>query len=230
MDVGLYIAASGMLAEQVRQDELSNDLANASTPGYKADQAEQSSFGQMLLSNTSTGQTVGPLSTGVTVSRIVTDLAPAPLRQTGNPLDFAVAGDGFFAVRTPQGVRYTRDGQFRASAAGVLVDSSGNPVLAQSGSPIRVSRTGGVAASTLGVFAVNGATKQGDNLFSGTAAGRATGSVRQGELEGSAVDPARTMVDMIASLRAYESSQRAIQSIDETLQKSATEVGTVGGG
>ncbi len=65
MDPGLYIAASGMLAEQVRQSQLSNDLANASTPGYKPDQAEQQSFGSLLLANTSTGQQIGTINTGV---------------------------------------------------------------------------------------------------------------------------------------------------------------------
>jgi flagellar basal-body rod protein FlgG len=229
MDAGLYIAASGMLAEQVRQDQLTNDLSNATTPGYKPDQAVQSNFGQLLLSNTATGQPVGPLSTGVTISRIVTDLTPASLHQTGQPLDFGIAGAGFFAVRTPQGVRYTRDGQFQASAIGQLVDSQGNVVLGQGGGPIQVDAQGRVPASALGAFNVTGAVKQGYNLFSGTAAGRATGTVRQGELEDPGIDPVHTMVDMIASMRAYEAGQKAIQTIDETLQQNANQVGSLGG-
>ena len=127
MDVGLYIAAQGMLAEQVRQDQLTNDLANASTPGYKSDHSVQTSFDDLLLSNTSTGQPIGPLATGVTISKVVTDMTPAPLQQTGQPLDFAVDGTGFFAVSTPQGVRYTRDGQFSANAQGLLIDARGQP-------------------------------------------------------------------------------------------------------
>jgi flagellar basal-body rod protein FlgF len=230
MDAGLYIAASGMLAEQVRQDQLANDLANSATPGYKSDTATQRSFGQLLLSSTSTGQVIGPLSTGVTIDKIVTDLTPAALRHTGQPLDFAVSGSGFFAVRTTAGIRYTRDGQFSSSAQGLLVDAQGNQVLGQGGAPIRVSAKGSVAATALGVFNLTAATKQGYNLFTGTAAGKATGTVRQGELEQSGVDPIHTMVDMIASLRAYESGQKAIQSIDSTLQTSATAVGSMGGG
>ena len=93
MDPGLQIAATGMLAEQVRQDQLTNDLSNASTPGYKPDQSSQSSFGQLLLTNTSTGQTIGLLDTGVQIGRTVTDMTPAPLQQTGHPLDFGIAGD-----------------------------------------------------------------------------------------------------------------------------------------
>jgi flagellar basal-body rod protein FlgF len=230
MDVGLYIAASGMLAEQVRQDQLTNDLANASTPGYKQDRSVQSSFPSLLLANSSTGQRIGSLGTGVTISKIVTDMTPAPLQQTGQPLDFAVEGTGFFGIRTPQGIRYTRDGQFSANAQGLLVDAQGNQVLGQGGAPIRVSAKGTVPATALGVFNVPGARKQGNNLFTGAAAGRATGTVRQGAIEGSGADPIHTMVDMMASMRADESSQKVIQSIDETLGQSAGSVGAILGG
>jgi flagellar basal-body rod protein FlgF len=230
MDSGLYIAASGMVAEQVRQNQLTNDLSNSSTPGYKVDHAEQESFGSLLLSNTATGQQLGTLSTGVKIDKIVTDLTPADLQQTGQPLDFGIQGNGFFAVRTPDGVRYTRDGQFGANAQGRLVDSQGNEVLSQNGAPIAVSPNGTVAASALGVFNVPNAAKQGENLFTGTAAGRANGTVRQGELEQSGVDAVQTMTDMIASLRSYETGENAIQAISETMQQSAQNVGSIGGG
>src|SRR6187399_861187 len=86
MDRGLYIAASGMLAEQVRQDQIANDLANASTPGYKADRTTQRSFGSLLLNNSVTGATVGSQSTAVQVDKIVTDFTPQPMEDTGQPL------------------------------------------------------------------------------------------------------------------------------------------------
>lgn len=224
MDVGLYIAAQGMLVEQVRQDQLANDLANASTPGYKSDHTTQQDFGSLLLTNTATGQQVGSIATGVRVGSIVTDLTPQGVRQTGQPLDFAISGAGFFALRTPQGIRYTRDGQFHASAQGLLVDAQGNQVLSQAGGPLTVSAKGTVSAASLGVFNLTGPVKQGYNLFTGTAAGRASGTVEPGVLEDSSVDPVHTMVDMIASLRAYESGQKAISSIDETLQQSSQSV------
>ncbi|HEY6526404.1 MAG TPA: flagellar hook-basal body complex protein, partial [Solirubrobacteraceae bacterium] len=122
MDPGLYIAASGMLAEQVRQNQLSNDLANASTPGYKPDMAEQQSFGSLLLANTSTGQLIGTINTGVRIDKVVTDTSPSSLNQTGQPLDFAVSGTGYFAVRSSSGIRYTRDGQFESNSKSQLVD------------------------------------------------------------------------------------------------------------
>jgi flagellar basal-body rod protein FlgG len=227
MDVGLYIAASGMQAEQVRQDQLANDLSNASTPGYKTDSSEQRSFGALLLANTATGQPIGVINTGVALGTPVVDMSAQPLQQTGQPLDFGIAGSGFFAVRTPQGVQYTRDGQFQSNAQGLLVDAFGNQVLSQNGAPIAVSAAGTVTPSSIGVFNVTGATKAGNNLYTGAAAGAASGTVRQGELEQSAVDPVKTMVDMITSLRTYQSGENAIQSIDGTMQESAQNVGAI---
>jgi flagellar basal-body rod protein FlgG len=214
----------------VRQDQLANDLSNASTPGYKTDASPQQSFGSLLLANTATGQTIGQVQTGVGLGRPVVNLNPEPLQQTGQPLDFGIAGSGFFAVRTPQGVQYTRNGQFQANAQGLLVDSLGNQVLSQNGAPIAVSAAGTVAPSSLGVFNLAGAvTKVGNNNYTGTPAGPGTGSVRQGELEQSGVDPVQTMVHMITSLRTYQSGENAIQSIDGTMQESAQSVAALGG-
>jgi flagellar basal-body rod protein FlgG len=227
MERGLYIAASGMVAEMARQDLIANDLANSSTPGYKADRAVQGSFGTMLLQNTQTGQTVGPLGNGARIERQVTDLTAQPLKETGEDLDFAIAGDGFFAVQTPQGVRYTRNGQFTAAANGRLTDQVGNAVLNQNGQPITIGADGKVPEASLGVFTLTNARKAGDNFFQGTAGGRAAGQVRSGALEGSGADPVRAMTDMIASLRAFESGQKVITTIDSTLNKAANQVGSM---
>jgi flagellar basal-body rod protein FlgG len=228
MERGLYIAASGMVSEMARQDLIANNLANASTPGYKADRAVQGSFGDLLLSNTATGAQVGPLGLGSRIERQVTDLSAAPVRETGEPLDFAVEGDGYFAVQTAQGVRYTRNGQFGAAADGTLVDQRGNRVVGPGNQPVRVAADGKVDAANVGIFNVPNARKVGDALLQGAAAGPATGRVRAGGLEGSGADPARAMVDMIASLRAFESGQKVITTIDGTLSKAANQVGAIG--
>jgi flagellar basal-body rod protein FlgG len=175
MDRGLYIAASGMLAEQTRQDQIANDLANASTPGYKADRSAQQSFGRILLENTATGQSVGPLGLGAAITRTVTNLAPAALKETDEPLDLALDGDGFFAVQTTAGTRYTRDGQCVVDAAGVLRTSTGYAVLDTTGRPLQVGSSNGLtiapdgtvtrAGRTLGqigVVSLTGPVKQGD--------------------------------------------------------------------
>jgi flagellar basal-body rod protein FlgF len=227
MDLGLFIAASGMVSEQVRQDQLSNDLANASTPGFKPDETPQHSFGAMLMANTEGGAAIGSVNEGVALGKSYTNMTPGAMQETGEPLDFAIEGSGFFAVKTPEGIRYTRDGQFTSSSAGVLTDSSGDPVLDAKGAQIRVSATGTVPASKVGIFEVPGAAKQGENLYTGTAAGKPTGTVRQGSLEGSGVDAAKVMVEMITSLRSFQSGQQAIQSIATTLQDAASQVGSL---
>jgi flagellar basal-body rod protein FlgF len=232
MDRGLYIAASGMLAEQVRQDQIANDLANASTPGYKADRTAQQSFGNLLLGNSLTGQQIGPQSTAVQVRRIATNWTPEPLTDTGEPLDFGISGDGFFAVQTAQGTRYTRNGQFTSDAQGQLVTAQGDPVLGRNGQPLRIGADGRVDPRLLNVVLLTNPRKQGDNYVAGTpgaVAGQTAGQVRAGALEGSGADPTHAMVDMISSMRSYESGQKVIQTIDETLQKAVTQVGNVTG-
>jgi len=230
MDLGLYIAATGMVAEQTRQDQLSNDLANSSTPGYKPDEAAQHSFGEVLLANTEGGAPVGTAVAGVALGKSYTDLTQGSLQETGEPLDFAIAGSGFFAVKTAQGVRYTRDGQFMVDSAGQLTDTSGNLVLGQSGGPVKVAANGTVATTALGVFEIAGAAKQGETLFTGTPSGKAAGTVRSGFLEGSGVDAAKIMVEMISTMRDFQSGQQAIQAIAQTLQSASTQVGSLSTG
>jgi flagellar basal-body rod protein FlgF len=246
MERGLYIAASGMLAEQVRQDQLANDLANSSTPGYKADKPEQASFSDLLLWNSSTGAPVGSLSMGSRITKVVTDLSQGPLQSTGNPLDLALDGPGFLAVSTGSGVRYTRDGQLVVDGRGRLTTATGDLVLGTSGKPITVGqvsdpskisidqrgtvKVGTRTVGTLAVMSLTGAAKQGDTLFSGTPGVRPAGTnVQQGFLEGSGVQPAEAMVDMIVSFRSYETTQRAIQSIDTELGRAANSIGSATG-
>jgi len=230
MDRGLYIAASGMLAEQIRQDQIANDLANAATPGYKSDRTAQREFGELLLTNRANGATVGGQSTAVQVDDIETDFSPKPSRETGEPLDFAITGEGFFGIRTAQGVRYTRNGQFTVSPQGLLVTAQGDPVLGRGGRTVRVGADGRVDPRNLEVVRLENARKEGESLVTGTPAGGAgTGQVRAGALEASGADAARSMVDMIASLRAFEAGQRVIRTIDDTLAKSATQVGSLSG-
>ena len=228
MERGLYIAASGMLAELRRQDQIANDLANAATPGYKSDRSTQQSFGQMLLANERTGQTVGSLGLGVQVDETTTDWSPQALRQTDEPLDFGIQGEGFFAVRTGDGVFYTRNGQFTLSPQGILTTARGDVVLGRNGAPIQANAEGKVDPAALGLFNVGNPRKVGDNLVAGNAAGQATGQVQAGFLEGSGADPARSMVDMIASFRSFEATQKVVRTLDDTLQLAASKVGSLG--
>lgn len=217
-----------MVAEMARQDALSADVANATTPGYKADRVSQREFGQLLVTDLATGRQAGSIGAGARIERLVTDLSPAGLRDTSEPLDMGIAGEGYFAVQTPQGIRYTRNGSFQASANGQLVDQMGNPVLGPRNQPIRVGADGTVAPNAVGCFAVPNARKVGDSYFSGNATGAADGEVRTGALETSGLDAARSIVQMLASLRSIEAGQKAITTIDESLGK-ANQVGNLRG-
>ena len=229
MDRGLYIAASGMLAEQIRQDQIANDLANAATPGYKADRTAQREFGQLLLANSVTGGQVGGQSTAVQVDAIQTDFTPKPA-----------------ATRAS---RSTSPSPARASSACAPPTASATPATASSPSrpraswsPPRATRCSGAAAGPCRSAWTGGSTrarstsccstnprKQGDSLVTGTPAGAAgAGQVRAGALEASGADAARSMVDMIASLRSFEAGQRVITTIDETLGRAANNVGSLG--
>jgi flagellar basal-body rod protein FlgF len=232
MDRGLYIAASGMLAEQTRQNQIANDLSNASTPGYKADRTVQQSFGSMLLTNSLNGATVGSQTTAVQVTKSYTDFSTQPVKDTGEPLDFAVVGDGFFALKTANGTKYTRNGQLMEGTDGTLQTSNGDQVLGRDNQPLKIGADGKVDPRNLNVVLLTNPKKQGDNYITGTPgrpAGQAVGQVRSGALEGSGSDPTEAMVDMIASQRAYESGQKVIQTIDTSLQKATTDVGRVTG-
>jgi flagellar basal-body rod protein FlgF len=227
MDLGLNIASAGMLAEQVQEDQLSNDLANASTPGYKASSSVQQSFGDMLLYNTANGQYVGSVDTGVEMKKGVTDMAQGPLSATGDPLDFAISGSGFFAVKTASGVQYTRNGQFSKDNQGLLVDQFGDDVLSQNGAPIKVGADDTVPSTALGVFALKNPSQLGNNNFSGAVTGRGTGEVQSGQLEGSGIDPIQAMVQMESALDAYTAGQQTIGTIGQTMQESASSVGSI---
>ncbi len=242
MDRGLYIIASGMLAELARQDRIANDLANAASAGYKQVDATQQGFGEILLRSTRDGSPIGRGGLGVVPSGERVDLGQGPLRQTGEQLDLALDGDGFLAVQTPAGIRYTRDGQLRQDEQGRLVTAVGLPILGANGRPIVVSgqgevvfaadgsvSVGGKAAGKLAVVQLKNVVKVENGLLQGAVAGAARETaVRQGALEGSSVTAARTMVDMIESLRAFEADQRVVRAIDESLGRGISAAGPSG--
>lgn len=227
------------MAEMARQDAIANNLANLSTPGYKADQVTQREFASVLLANRSTGQVVGTASAGVLADSTTAFGKQGALKRTDNPLDVALDGSGYLAVQSEDGVRYTRNGRLTVGAGGQLVDGLGNRVLGTDGRPITlpaggdrakmliddrgVITAGGRRIGQLRVVDLADARKVGGSLVEGTpAAGQsATTKVSQGAIETSNVDAAQTMVDMIASMRTFETSQRVLRTIDESLSRAA---------
>lgn len=148
---GVYTAATGMLVQQYRMDVISNNLANATTTGYKRDESIDKAFPDMLLRRMekhtvnfpfnnvpTTGSidkapVVGKVGTGVEQNEIFTVFEQGPLRTTDNPLDAAISGDGFFVVDTPNGERFTRNGNFIIGNGNILMTKEGYPVLGEKG-------------------------------------------------------------------------------------------------
>lgn len=248
---GIYSAASGMVAEAIRTDTIANNLANVNTTGYKKDIAVNQSFGDLLLTKLESQESpvqVGGVGTGVFVAGVLPTFDNGSFRDTGNPLDVAIEGDGFLAIQTPQGERYTRDGALAFDANGYLVDRNGHQVLGENG-PIQkpgnnvknfiINANGEVYADKtrldrLKVVEFQDKSvlqKEGNSLWIASSQGEDLGQrtrVRQGALEMSNVNTISEMVNLITATRAYETNQKMIQTQDASLDKAVNDVGRVG--
>jgi flagellar basal-body rod protein FlgF/flagellar basal-body rod protein FlgG len=153
MDSGYYAAMTGLIARTQDLDIAATNLANSQTPGYRS---EQEFFRSVLM-----GPDAADSQLGRTVNNFgllggdKLNLGQGVLQQTGNPLDLAVEGEGFFRIQTPDGLRYTRDGGFHRAANGQLVTAAGAPVLSTAGQPIAVP-PGEVSVGANGVLSVAG--------------------------------------------------------------------------
>ena len=248
---GLYAAASGMILGALRQGLIAHDVANANTPGYKRGILPPNPATRLDLRRIPTPQfaarapQVGPLGTGVYPEGVITDFRQGPLQETRRVLDVALEGEGFFQVQTPQGPRFTRDGRFYRDADGNLVTVRGYLVLDPNGQPIQLPQEGEIAIALDGTISVDrqviaqigifqapleSLQREGDGLFVSTmetAPPQATQvQVRQGFLEGSNVDAAATLVEMMMVARAYEASQRLVQIQDQMLTRTM-EIGRI---
>ena len=233
-----------MLAESMRTDVISNNLANVNTAGYKKDVAVTKDFASMLLSRINDGENavIGSVGLGVTVDEVATIHSTGAMRKPGNDFDMAIEGKGFFTVETPQGVRYTRNGTFAKNIQGELITQDGYPVLGQNG-PIRIQGSkmvvgddGGISVDNQQVGKLklvefdneNQLIKEGSSLFNippGQTAKTGTGGVRQGFLEMSNVNVIGEMVNLISNYRTYEINGKVVQSHDQLLDKAVNEVG-----
>jgi flagellar basal-body rod protein FlgF len=239
MDSGYYAASAGLAAQEQALELVAHNLANLSTTGYRA---QQTTFRSLLTGDAAVS--VNPLNIAVNNFGVLSgsrlDLSSGSLAPTGNPLDAAVAGGGFFAVQSAEGILYTRDGSFHMTSAGQLVTSEGNAVLGQQG-PITLPN-GNVAISSDGTISVDGNIvdrlnlaefRPGTNL---TAVGNATYSapagaaqpavestVRQGMLEGSNVGAMQGVVQLITAQRNTEMLSRAMSAFDSQLNQTAVQ-------
>ena len=259
MPSGLYIAASGMDATLLRQDVISNNLANASTVGFKQDRSVDVAFPTYLIArlhdqrmNVLDGTaevrpTIGVMGGGVIPQETTIDQSQGAHLDTKNPLDFAINGQGYFSVLSPEGKTYlTRDGSFNLDGNGRLVTKDGLPVLGHNGeiyidgSQVTVDREGninvdGKALDQLLLVKVadeGKLTKVGHSLFQagpGNKIDTAPDGIQleQGTLEQSNVNSISEMVNMINNYRSYELNSRVISTYDDLMNMAATEIGSL---
>jgi len=260
MHEGIYIAASGAFKQERKIDVISNNLANLATTGFKRDGL---AFREMIPPFTETAQLSASLEpqlaafqqdpnvSYVGVADMYTNVSNGILRQTGNNLDVALQGKGFFVVDSPQGQRFTRNGNFQLSGNGTLITQEGFKVLGKDGKPIKIDTQGGGISinPSGGIVAGNGQqstpvgnlqlvsfddpaklAKEGNGLYkiADSSVKKQTAekvSVHQGFLETSNVNSIEEMTNMIVTLRGFEAYQKIIQSIDEADDQAVNTIG-----
>ena len=256
MNRSLWIAKSGMEGQQFKLDTIANNLANVATNGFKRggvvfedlmyDSLRQVGAASSDQTQLPTGLQVG---LGARVSASTRNFSQGNLQQTGNHLDLAIKGQGFFQVQLPDGsTAYTRDGSFQLDAAGQMVTANGQvlqpgitiPANAQSvtvaaDGTVSVTVPGQAQAQTLGQLQLatfinpGGLDPRGQNLYAETTASGTPntgapgvdgrGGLMQGYVEGSNVNVVEELVSMIATQRAYELNSKAIQTTDQMLAR-----------
>jgi flagellar basal-body rod protein FlgF len=240
MDNALMLGLQAQRVLQRRMDVSANNLANISTAGFKADGLVME-FDDGTRAHALEGPDQIVFVRDIALMR---DMTQGPIAMTGNPLDVAIEGDGFFMVEGPSGPLYTRDGAFSLTGDGRLVTSDGRAVLNSGGAPIAFDpqgesptigrdgaiRVAGVEAGRIGVasFAAPGAlSKVGDNLWDaqGQASQTFEGVVVQGALEGSNVRPVVELTRLIEISRAYESAAKIVSGADDLRQRAIERLG-----
>ena len=252
----LWISKTGMEAQQMQLDVISNNLANVSTNGFKRANAVfedlmYQNLRQVGASSSEQSQLPTGLQLGLGVRTVATSrsFAQGNLQQSGNKLDVAIQGNGFFQVTMPDGTtNYTRDGAFQVDSQGRLVTATGLPVangvtVPANASSIAIGADGVVTAQipgstapqSIGTIALAnflnpaGLEPKGQNLYaestasgqpaSGTPGANGLGALMQGFVETSNVNVVQELVTMIQTQRAYEMNSKAIQTSDQMLQK-----------
>jgi len=239
MDSGYYAACSALVSRTQQLDTIANNLANVSTVGYRA---QKNVFSSVLAG--------AGASNGSALNRVINDfgvlsgtdldLSQGALQKTGNDLDLAIQGSGYFEVQTANGQVYTRNGSFQVSSKGQLITSTGDAVMGERGTitvlpgPVSISADGtissnGAVSGKLRVVEFPAGTKLtsiGNSYYSAppnTAETSTKSDVRQGMLESSNVNPVVGMVELVTAQRTAEMMQRALSMFNSEIDKTATQ-------
>lgn len=249
----LYTATTGMMVQRNKMDNITNNITNVDTIGYKKDYMLTRSFDDVLIERMNdpnviatrmgASNEVGDHNWGLYVDEIFTSFKQGALEQTEQPNELAIQGEGFFVVQTPDGERYTRAGNFRVDSEGYLVNNNGYYVQTTDrenvyvgGNEFSINALGDITVDgeITGRIAVvtfedlQGLRKAGENLYysynNEVPMDAENYQVLQGYIEGSNVDVASETVDMISTSRAYESCYKIAQMIDQTLAKTVNDI------
>ncbi len=248
---GFYNLTSGMLSQTRNLDVISNNMGNISTPGYKADTYVDTTFREMMFSRVgnrdkTATQEIGRQTMAVVPSMIYTDYTHVSPEETGQPLDFAINGEGFFQVRGADGNYFTRGGAFIVDNEGFLTLPSHGHVLDRNGQPLylgtddiqvdtegNIFRGDGTLAGRLGVFDFaeeyqDTLAHAGEGVYTSQAPAQPVDSPIQWKmLENSNVDMVREMTRMLSSQRALQSAAQVLKIYDQLMTKATTDVGRV---
>lgn len=246
-----------MINEQKRLDTISNNLANSATVGYKKENVTSQAFEDALTlkikdsSEAYTDRPIGTMSLGVKIGEYYTDYSQGSFRETGNTYDLAIEGNGFFTVAVTdsngnESIRYTRDGSFKMTQDGYLVDAYGNHLQGEGGDiqiptdaqAVTIDIDGSIYADNEYIGKIKTTDfenydyleKAGDNYYKavdGAVAKDSEGIIRQGYTEQSNVNVISEMVNLINITRAYEAGQKVIKTQDQLLDQTVNQVGKV---
>lgn len=242
MSDGIYAALSGAIAQQRSLDVVANNVANASTHGYRGDRV---AFRQELANAGGNGPAPDALRY-VSVSQVSTDATQGALQETGNTFDLALQGEGHFVVETPNGFRYTRAGSFTTDAEGVLRTQDGHRVMGVPEDPARIQpveirvpegtvdvavaadgtvRAGDGVLGQLRVVDIQGGEKEGFTLFTARNAEASTNtSVVQGYLESSNINAVAGLNELITVSRSFEAFQKVIETFAQMDARTARDI------
>lgn len=247
MTKGFYNLTSGMLSQTRRLDVVANNMTNLTTPGYKQETYTDTTFEEVLYTrkgnvDKSVRTPIGDQSYILAPSQLYVDYQQGIIEETGLNLDFAIEGDGFFAVETDNGVEYTRNGNFSLDDEGYLYLPEHGRVLDVNGQPIQLSTDNitvdtagnimaqGAVAGRLGVFTFadnNQLVKNDSGLFgaNGQAPAAVDRKIAWKSLENSNVDMLEEMSRMMTAQRALQGAAQVLKLYDGLLTKATTEIG-----
>ncbi|HWY62834.1 MAG TPA: flagellar basal-body rod protein FlgF [Rhizomicrobium sp.] len=245
MDNSLLVSLSQQLAAYRSMDVIANNLANISTPGFKRESAKFEEYITRVAP--SEGQTGMQSVSFVKDAGVSRDLSQGNVQTTGAPFDFAINGNGYFVVQTPQGMRYTRDGHFTLDANGQVVNSDGYALQGDSGAititpadtNVHVGQDGIISSTVNGLASQIGKlqvvdfanertlVKEGANLYSTsqTPTTAANATIGQGMLESSNVQSVLEISHMIEVMRAYQATASLSQSQEDMIRQAVTRLG-----